>query len=154
MTQENGVVERIRIFPAKGEAGKELTEGRLIKDRGLEGDYHATGGDRQISLLFIDGLESITDDQKKGLCLSRFRENISVRGIKSAEPGARFSVGEAARKAAGRAALEITGEIKHCHEACSLYEAEKSCPLAGMNLFAKVTGSGIIRVGDSIGIFT
>ena len=141
-----------------------MTEGHLIKDLGLEGDYHAKGGDRQISLLFtealnkIDKIEKIEDKHKEGLCLSRFKENIAIRGIKSAKPGMRLSFGDAslgaARDTTRGAALEITGEIKHCHEACSLYDVGKSCPLAGMNLFAKVVQSGLIRAGDSIGIFT
>ena len=139
-----GIIERIRAYPEKGAAGTELPEGRLIENLGLEGDFHAKGGERQISLLLIESREQIADSKERGLCFSRFSENIAIRGlgITALTPGKRLSAGEAV--------LEITGETKHCHEECTLYEAGKHCPLAGQSLFARVVKSGIVRVGDRI----
>jgi hypothetical protein len=152
-----GIIESIKAYPAKGGPARELTEARLIDNRGLEGDFHATGGERQVSLLFAEIREKISAEKERGgnffvvtgpagtgggLCFSRFRENITVRGMSpnALRPGLRL--------AAGEAVLEITGETKHCHEECSLYEAGKLCPLAGKSLFAKVLKGGVIRVGD------
>ena len=140
-----GTVEKITSYPAKGEEGKILTEGRFIENLGLEGDFHARGGDRQVSLLLAESRERITDEKNTGgLCLSRFSENIAIRGLAALAPGVRLS--------AGGAVLEITGETKHCHEECKLYEGGKSCPLAGLNLFARVLKGGCIRVGDRINL--
>ena len=138
----SGIIERIRVYPEKGAPGTEVSEGRLIENRGLEGDFHATGGERQISLLFTEILDQLKDAKEKGLCFSRFRENITVRGI--------GAITHNERLAAGDAVLELSGENKHCHEECPLFQAGKRCPLSGASLFAKVLKGGVIRAGDSI----
>ena len=145
----SGVIERIRAYATKGDAGLELAEARLIANSGLEGDFHASGGERQISLLVSDhsqaaGLAAQSGQKEKGLCLARFKENISIVGIapRALRPGACFCMGDAV--------LEITGETKHCHEECALFQAGKACHLAGQSLFAKVVKSGIIHKGDRI----
>jgi len=135
-------VEKITIFPEKGKEGRVLQECRFIKNLGLEGDYHAVGGDRQISILFVEKRELLLEEKEKGLCFSRFKENISIRGLEKALPGTKL--------AAGETVLEITEEIKHCHDDCPLYDKNKPCSLAGLNLFAKVVKDGFIRVGDRI----
>ena len=139
-----GIIEGIKVYSAKGEAGKELTEARMIEGMGLEGDFHAAGGERQLSLRFSGTSAPEGAAAEKGLCFSRFRENIAIRGIDpgTVRPGARF--------AAGEADFEITGETKHCHEECVLFQEGKPCSLAGLNLFAKVIKGGVIRVGDQI----
>ena len=141
-----GTVERIRVFPAKGETGKDLAEGRFVENSGLEGDFHAVGGERQISLLLAESREQITDAKETGLCFNRFNENITIRGFSSPvlKPGLHLSSGDVI--------LEISGEMKHCHEECKLFEKGKRCSFAGQNLFARVIKSGLIRVGDRIGL--
>ena len=138
------MIEKITCYPAKGEVGKELSEARLIENHGLEGDFHAGSGERQLSLLFAETREALTAQKEKGLCFSRFKENLTIHGQASNtfRPGAVF--------AAGEAILEITAESKRCHEECSLFEAGKQCPLAGRSLFAKVLKSGVIHAGDTI----
>ena len=143
-----GKIESIKVYHAKGEAGKELAEARLIENLGLEGDRHAKGGERQISFLLSECREQIANEKETGLCLARFKENINIRFLDPAviKPGICLETGEAEQQAV----LEITGETKHCHEECALYEAGKPCSLAGLNLFAKVLKSGVIRVGDEV----
>ena len=146
----NGKIERIKIYTAKGEAGRELAEACLIENLGLEGDRHAKGDERQISLLLSECREQMANEKKAGLCLARFRENIRIRFLDPAsmKPGVHLVAGEAGQQVV----LEITGETKHCHEECSLYEAGKPCSLAGQNLFAKVLKGGVIRVGDEVSL--
>ena len=145
----NGTIERIKIYPVKGEPGKELAEARLIENLGLEGDRHAKGGERQISILLSEYREQITNEKEIGLCLSRFKENINIRFLNPVviKPGIRLEAGEAER-----VVLEITGETKHCHDECALYQAGTPCSLAGLNLFAKVIKGGVIRVGDGVSL--
>jgi cyclic pyranopterin phosphate synthase len=140
----SGIIESIKAYPAKGEAGRELAEGRLIENLGLEGDFYARGGERQLSLILSECRDMLAEQKKRGLCFSRFRENISVSGLApdALRPGVRLEAGEAA--------LEITGETKHCHEECSLYEEGKLCSLAGLNLFARVVKSGLIQAGNVV----
>jgi len=140
-----GKIEKIIIYPEKGKTGRELAEGRLIENLGLEGDFYAKGGDRQITLL-VRGNGDENKIREEGLCVSRFRENISISGLSPdlLKSGLRLSLGEAV--------LEISDEIKHCHEECPLFQKGKHCSLAGMNLFARVLKGGAIKVGDVIGI--
>jgi len=141
-----GTIERVKVYAVKGDAGREIPEARLIENLGLEGDRHAKGGERQISLLLSECRDQMPAQNEQGLCFSRFRENISIRFLDPAaiKPGIHLEIGEARRQAV----LEITGETKRCHEECALYEAGRPCSLAGLNLFAKVLKSGVIRVGD------
>ncbi|MCL1813872.1 MAG: hypothetical protein FWG29_10195 [Treponema sp.] len=140
----NGIIENIKAYSARGDAGKELKEARLIENSGLDGDFHATGGDRQLSLLIAETKDQIKEQTEKGLCLLRFKENITIRGIdpKMLHPGVQLVIGEAT--------LTITGETKRCFKECPLFETGKRCPLAGLSLFAKVVKSGVICVGDKI----
>jgi len=139
----DGKVERIRAYPAKGEAGRELTEGKFIENLGLEGDFHASGGDRQISLFFPEDTAGTNPAEKK-LCYSRYNENITILGLDASiiQSGMFLSSGDVV--------LEITAETKHCHEECELFKAGEACSLAGLNLFARVIKGGGIRVGDEI----
>ncbi|MDR0448655.1 MAG: hypothetical protein LBH07_08295 [Treponema sp.] len=140
----NGIVNKIQVFTAKGEAGTEMAEARLVENLGIEGDFHAKGGKRQIALLFTEIRKHLRGSIEQGLCFSRYKENIAITGFTAniLTTGTRLLVGEAV--------LEVTGETKHCHEECTLYEAGKLCSLAGLNLFAMVIKSGIIRIGDRI----
>ena len=141
-----GTIERIRVYPEKGSAGVDKAEARLVENSGLEGDFHAKGGDRQLSLLFAETREQITEQKEKGLCFSRFKENISVRGMPPNElrPGVLIEIGEAV--------LEVTGETKYCHDECPLFEKGKTCALTGTNLFARVLKSGVICTGQKLAL--
>ena len=138
-----GIIESIKSYPAKGEAGNELAEARLIKDTGLEGDYHAKGGDRQLSLLLTDKPGKLPEQKSKGLCSNRFRENLLLTGLSpdALRPGQCLCAGDAV--------IEITGR-KSCHDECDLYKAGKPCPLAGRCLFARVVTGGVVRRGDGV----
>jgi len=135
-----GIIRKIKIYPARGEAGREVSEGRLMENLGLLGDYHArtpgpNGG--KISLMY-EGL-----GEAGTLCASRFKENITIWCQSPfLSPGTRFSAGEAV--------LEMSGETKHCHKECELFRAGKPCSLAGLSLFARVLKGGIIRPGDEL----
>ena len=140
----DGKIDRIKIYTAKGDKGKELGEARLVEDQGLEEDFYARGGERQVSLLLNESRDRIAGSAEKGLCFSRFKENLAISGLApdAFRPGVQLITGEAI--------LEISGETKHCHEECSLFEAGKSCPLAGANLFARVLKGGVIRSGGRV----
>ena len=148
-------IEKILRFLEKGAPGIELSKAQLIENKGLDGDFHATGGERQLSLRFVGSDDNGDDNDKsdggtqkakainkKGLCTSRFKENITIRASERVKPGTRLALGEAA--------LEISGESKHCYEECELFQAGKICHLAGKSFFAKVIKSGFFSVGDKV----
>ena len=148
----NGTIETIKVFSAKGDPGKEVTEARLIENSGLEGDFHATGGERQISFLFTDDSKQMALQKEKGLCFSRFKGNITV-SLQSGKDGQVLcAIAGGTRLYCGDAVLEITSVIKHCFEECVLFNTQQTCPLAGKSLFARVLKSGTICSGSSIKI--
>ena len=144
-----GVIEKIRVYPAKGEKGKEPVEARLIENLGVEGDCYAKGGDRQITLMFTND-EDGNKTAEKGLCAARFKENITIKRFPTSAGDRPPFLSSGTHLAIGEALLEISGETKHCHEECPLFQAGKRCSLAGLNLFARVLKSGIVHVGDRI----
>jgi MOSC domain-containing protein YiiM len=146
LIKKAGVVAAVIRYENKGEAGRVLDRGVLIKDFGLEGDRHAQDGDRQLSLLSVESRRWMKEQSEEGLCFSRFKENIAVEGLSLEElrPGMRLRL--------GRALVEITGESKHCHPECRLFSANKICRLSGQSLFARVLRGGVLLPGEEIRI--
>ena len=123
----------------------EVSEINLIKDLGVEGDFHAKGGERQVSLL---ACESIHKMEEKGLKLKNgaFGENIITEGIDllSLKIGQRLKIGEAE--------IEITKIGKECKERCAIYYQTGDCIMPREGIFAKVIKNGNVRAKDSIEI--
>ena len=118
----------------------------LKQDFGIEGDHHADGGERQISLLTVAEKEWMQAQEVKGFCFKKYKENILVDGINLTQ----CRQGDLLK--AGDAVLELTESIKSCHpELCSLVN-EGKCILAGSSRFAKVKCGGRLRVGMSAAI--
>lgn len=115
----------------------------LKKDFGVEGDHHADGGERQISLLTVQEKEWMKSQEVKGFCFKRYKENILLDGVSLSD----CKQGDLLK--CGDAVLELTSSIKSCHpELCSLVN-EGKCILAGSSRFAKVNCGGAIYVGMS-----
>ena len=138
------MIAKLTRYPAKGCVGENTDSALLIEGKGMEGDFHADGGLRQISLLTTEERRWMDASDAPGLCFGRYRENILLDGISSAAlvPGTRLKTGEAV--------LEISDTDKRCFEECPLYRSGKSCFLAGRSLFAKVVSGGLVRNGDTI----
>jgi MOSC domain-containing protein YiiM len=137
-----GSVVRLTRYAAKGAPGEPLQSARLRAGLGMEGDSHARGGDRQISLLSLGARQWIDARAEQGLCFRRFKENILFDGIDSPPPGARLRAGEAE--------IEISAQSKECFEECPLFSRGRSCILPGQNLFARVIRGGLLRPGDRL----
>ena len=137
---------KLTRYKAKGIPGETLESVRLLAGQGMEGDFHAQGGDRQLSLLCMETSRWMDGQAEKGLCFDRYKENILLDGIESADlvPGIRLKIGEAF--------LEISDKhkSKECFKECTLFNSGQNCLLAGQNLFAMVIRSGLVKTGDLI----
>lgn len=137
-----GKVQAVCISASKGQKS-EVKEVNLIKGIGIEGDFHAKGGERQVSLLAD---ESIAKMREKGLKLEAgaFGENIVTEGIDllSLKIGQKLKVGETE--------IEISKIGKECKERCSIYYAAGDCIMPREGVFAKVLKSGWVKAGDSL----
>jgi MOSC domain-containing protein YiiM len=137
-------VARLTRYAQKGENGEVVSNAVLITGAGMEGDFHAQGGERQISLLTAAARQWISAQKKQGLCFRRYKENILLDAASAA------ALASSTRLRIGEAVIEISGQGKHCFEECPLYKREEPCVLAGQNLFVKVIKGGAVRVGDAV----
>ena len=141
-----GTIAGLTRYAAKGEPGQTLESVRFLEGLGMEGDFHANGGQRQISLLSLEERRRMNARAEHGLCFERYRENILIDGIPPAcfTPGVKLKTGEVV--------LEISGVSKRCFEECSLFSRGQSCILAGQHRFAKVIRGGFVHIGDRVEI--
>lgn len=122
-----------------------INQAELIKKHGIDGDVHSGNWHRQVSLL---ALESIEKMRKAGLSKIRpgaFAENITTQfiDIPNLSIGTRLKIGNDVE-------LEITQIGKKCHSKCSIFYDVGDCVMPREGIFAIVTESGKITVGDKI----
>lgn len=114
-----------------------------ISNHGLEGDFHATGGVRQVSLLSKESIDSM---RKKGLELKYgdFGENIVVEGIRVHElpVGSQIKISDAI--------LEVSQIGKVCHTPCIIGKTIGDCIMPSEGVFAVIRKDGTINVGDEV----
>ena len=142
----SGKIVALMRYPEKKAPAVMEDKLTLKQDFGIEGDHHADGGERQISLLTLKEKEWMQNQEVKGFCFKKYKENILLDGISLSE----CKKGDLIK--CGDAVLELTSSIKSCHpELCSLVN-EGKCILAGSSRFAKVKCGGSLRVGMSAAI--
>jgi len=128
----------------KGTVKKEIAEGLLIEEFGLERDAHSGKWHRQISLL---GVESINKMKGKGYKIKHgdFAENLTVEGIVLYQLplGTKLKVGE-------NVLLEVTQIGKECHHGCEIRKKIGDCVMPREGIFARVIEGGKVKAGDGI----
>ena len=130
----------------KGIAKGNVKEANLVDEKGVEGDAHAEGGVRQVSLL---ASESIAKMRSKGLKVrpGSFAENITTSGIDLMKLGIKDRI-----KLGDSAILEISQKGKVCHAPCAIYYKAGDCVMPKEGVFAKVVKGGMVKIGDSINV--
>jgi len=130
----------------RGERKKDVGQGVLIANQGLERDAHVGFAHRQISLL---AMESIQKMIAKGLDVGPgdFAENLTVEGIDlvTLPIGARLRVGP-------EAIIRVTQIGKECHHHCAIYQQAGDCVMPREGIFAEVLLGGTVRKGDPLKI--
>ncbi len=139
-----GKIVAVCTSAKKGERKKNVGEGILVANHGLEGDAHAGDWHRQVSLL---ALESIEKMRQAGLDVGPgdFAENITTEGIDllSLPVGTQLKIGP---KALG----EVTQIGKECHSRCAIYYLAGDCVMPKEGIFIRVLEGGPVKVGDEI----
>ena len=128
----------------KGMRKKNIGNGMLIEDFGLEGDAHGGPWHRQVSLLAI---ESIDKMRKLGLDVNPgdFAENLTTEGIDLVvlPIGTRLQIGSVA-------VGEVTQIGKECHTRCAIYYQAGDCVMPKEGIFIKMITGGPVAVGDKV----
>ena len=138
-----GKVLAICISEKRGTQKKEVSEGKLRENWGLEGDAHAGTWHRQVSLL---SFEKIEEFRQRGaeVDFGAFGENLVVEGLDFS----RMPVGTRLR--IGETLLELTQIGKECHSHCAIHQAMGDCIMPREGVFAKVLHGGIVKPGDKV----
>jgi molybdopterin adenylyltransferase len=138
-----GLIRAISISKQKGMPKTNVPEADLEAGLGIVGDVHADGGHRQVSLLAAEEIERLGE---KGASISpgEFAENITTQGLdlRILKVGSRLKLGVAE--------LVVTQLGKRCHGRCAIYAKLGDCIMPRQGVFARVTASGRVRVGDII----
>jgi MOSC domain-containing protein YiiM len=139
-----GKIHAVSISDRKGVVKHNVPQARLLVEHGLEGDAHAEGGRRQVSLLSLTSIDKMV---ALGAAVSPgdFAENLTVAGLEvmSLPVGTRLRVGK-------EVLLEITQIGKACHRGCAIREQVGDCVMPREGVFARVLKEGIVQVGDAI----
>lgn len=145
MEKSIGTIKALYRYPAKGEPAVQEEKLVLVKDMGILGDHHGKGGNRQIALLTLAEKRWMEQQEIKGFCFRKYKENILLDGcsLKECHPGDLLCIGEAV--------LEITEYAKSCYpDLCALAKNKEACLLEGSSAFAVVKKGGEIAGNDAV----
>jgi len=139
-----GHIVAVSVSDRKGVVKHNVDQARLLVDHGLEGDAHAEGGIRQVSLL---ARESIDKMRAAGAQVNPgdLAENLTTEGLDvcSLPVGTRLKVGTEVE-------MEITQIGKACHKGCAIRELVGDCIMPREGVFARVLKEGMVRPRDVI----
>ncbi|MCK4548628.1 MAG: MOSC domain-containing protein [Candidatus Krumholzibacteria bacterium] len=132
----------LNISKEKGTAKSPVPRLVLVADQGIEGDAHAGPGNRQVSLLADEDIDTMRA-KLDSLMPGDFAENITTRGIDlpSLPVGTRFTIGDTV--------LEISQIGKECHSGCAIREKTGDCVMPRRGVFARVVEGGEITDEDT-----
>jgi MOSC domain-containing protein YiiM len=122
---------------------RDVGEGYLREGYGLVGDAHAGLSEREVSLLALESIERINEEQGIGASPGDFAENLTTRGIDLVS----LSIGTRLR--AGEAVLEVVQIGKPPHVAHT-YSFQGLSLLPTEGIFCQVTKGGRVRRGDEM----
>lgn len=127
----------------KGEKKVNQPQAMLLTNHGIEGDVHADGTHRQLSLLAMEDIEymrGIGADVYPG----DFAENLTTEGVElhTCPVGTRFAIGDEIE-------LEMTQIGKECHAGCAIREQVGDCIMPRRGVFCRILKGGLVKPGDS-----
>ena len=140
-----GSVVSLKRYPEKKVPPVVEEQLHFVENQGIQGDFHADGKERQISLLTLEEKEWMESREEKGFCFKKYKENLLIEGLSLQE------CQEGDVLICGNVVLEISASTKSCHpELCSLAVSGQACILAGSCKFAKVQKGGSIERGMKV----
>lgn len=142
MATIKGTIKAISISKDRGTRKYNIPAAELKAGLGIVSDAHSGSWHRQVSLLAEESIEKMRAKGAK-VTAGDFAENITTEGIDLLA----LTVGSKLRLGAGTE-VEITQFGKKCHQECEILKQVGDCIMPREGVFAKVTRSGRIQVGD------
>jgi MOSC domain-containing protein YiiM len=139
-----GRIKAISISKERGTRKENIPSAELKAGWGIAGDAHAGAWHRQISLLAEESIEKMRA-KLTSVKPGDFAENITTIGIdlQSLQMGSKLRLGSSAE-------VEVTQFGKKCHSRCEIFQQVGDCIMPREGVFARITRSGRIKVGDPI----
>lgn len=137
-----GTIVSIQSCPGSRRPMKSVNPARVIRDFGLEEDYHArAGSERQLLLIEEEILRAMN------LRIGEVKENLTTRGIvlTSLESGRILQIGSQVR-------LRITQPCRPCSRMDEIRSGLQQELAGRRGVLARVESGGSISVGDPIRI--
>lgn len=155
-----GRIASINLSSRKRVPKKPVPEAQLVPGKGMAGDAHAGGGDRQVSLLMLESIhrqrealaqrlreetakEETLDPEK--LVPGIYAENLTTSGIDLTA----LTLGDEL-KAGQEIRLRVSKIGKECHTKCAIYNLVGDCVMPREGIFCEVLEGGTLRTGDTI----
>lgn len=144
MGTTKGKIRAISISEDRGTRKYNIPAAELKAGFGIVSDAHSGNWHRQVSILAQESIEKM---RAKGADVTAgdFAENITTEGIELQF----LAIGSKLRLGL-EAEVEITQFGKECHSKCEIFQQIGDCIMPREGVFAKVTRSGRIRVGDIV----
>lgn len=136
----------VNISLKKGTVKQPVSEGRLVRGHGMEGDAHAGNWHRQLSLLAQESIDKMIAMGGGDLLPGMFAENVTTEGITL------FTLPVGTKLRLGETLVEVTQIGKACHKHCEIYQKLGACIMPFEGIFATVLEEGVIRAGDAVEI--
>ena len=132
----------------KGEKKVNRSEIILVANHGVQGDAHADGTHRQLSLLALEDVEYM---RSKGADVhpGDFAENITTEGVVlyTLPVGTRFGIGKDIE-------LVLTQIGKECHMGCAIRQQVGDCIMPRRGVFCRILKGGVVRPGDEFRVLS
>ena len=145
-----GRIKAVCVSARKGVRKRPVEKVFLKREIGIDGDAHARGGRRQVSLLAAESIERqarlgqrLSPEKVIELAPGDFAENITVEGIElfTLPVGTILRLGETA-------VVEVSQIGKECHSGCEIKRISGDCVMPREGIFARVLKEGWVKAGD------
>jgi MOSC domain-containing protein YiiM len=140
---EMGSIVAVCTSQRRTDPKRDVGEGYLREGHGLVGDAHAGLSEREVSLLALESIERINEEQGIGASPGDFAENLTTQGVDLP------SLPIGTRLRAGEAVLEVIQIGKPLHLAHT-YSFQGLSLLPTEGIFCRVIKGGRVRRGDGI----
>lgn len=128
------MITKIFYIPNKGTDAVPCTSANLLANLGMENDYHAVGGDKQLSIITKELFEKL--QREDGLCFKRFKPNIVVD---TQLQDGKYQVGDSV--------IIIKKHQKKCFDECNRND-KSNCLMKTFIYDAQVINTGEIKLND------
>lgn len=139
-----GYVESLQIQRKKELPFESVSCIALEAGKGITGDCHSLGGEKQIALISSKAKQWLTEQVLQGICFLKFQENIVTQGIDYS------LLTEGDKLIIDHVQIEIAAYTKRCFPECILKQDNLPCELKVGIRFGKVLQAGKIQIGDRV----